>query len=243
MLWAEKPDHDGVTHLTLLDVCQNLVVLDEELGVLRTAHFSVTEFLLKKVGIREARTAASEVCLTLLGKPCPHDTVDTHTIRSIPNTRPNTRPHTRPYTRPYTKPQTENHVLDNFASRDYVMDYWAEHIRLSGDGEEYKRGNEEVVKLLLKQEGVVLNAKDIFGKTPLYIVASQGHEAVVRLLLEQEGVDLNAKDENGRTPRFRAAKNSYTNIVELFDEAIKAREKAPSGQRRKRDLENDLIST
>ncbi|KAL7266228.1 hypothetical protein RUND412_011235, partial [Rhizina undulata] len=66
MQWAEKPDHASITHTTLLDVCQNLLVLDKELGVLRTAHFSVTEFLLVKINSAEAHTFAAEVCLTLL---------------------------------------------------------------------------------------------------------------------------------------------------------------------------------
>ncbi|KAL7273963.1 hypothetical protein RUND412_003161 [Rhizina undulata] len=79
MQWAEKPDDDNVTHETLLDVCQNLVVIDKELA---------------------------QVCLTLL---CCENHVN-------------------------ASRQAENRVLDNYVLRDYVMENWAEHIRLSGDG-------------------------------------------------------------------------------------------------------------
>ncbi|KAL7267907.1 hypothetical protein RUND412_009491, partial [Rhizina undulata] len=106
MQWAERPGHGNVTPETFLDVCQNLVVLDKELGVLRTAHFSVTEFLWKTISAGEAHTAAAEACLTLL---CSENHVS-------------------------TSRQTENHVLDNYALCDYVMGNWAEHVRLSGDG-------------------------------------------------------------------------------------------------------------
>ncbi|KAL7267374.1 hypothetical protein RUND412_010042 [Rhizina undulata] len=106
MKWAEHPVHDGVTITTLLAVCQNLVVFDKELGVLRIAHFSVTEFLLEKLDIGEAHTFAAEVCLTLL---CSENHVKTNR-------------------------QTENYILANYALRHYVMKNWAEHIRLSGGG-------------------------------------------------------------------------------------------------------------
>lgn len=59
-------DTDGLTRSTILDIWQNLVVFDEELGVLRFAHFSVQEFLLVKHKSAECHTSIAEVCLTLL---------------------------------------------------------------------------------------------------------------------------------------------------------------------------------
>ncbi|KAL7269673.1 hypothetical protein RUND412_007647 [Rhizina undulata] len=106
MQWAEKPDVSGMTHKTLLAVCQNLVVLDKGLNVLRPAHFSVTEFLFKTISSSEAHTAAAEFCLTLL---CCENDVG-------------------------TSRQNEKHVLDNYALGHYVMENWAEHVRLSGNG-------------------------------------------------------------------------------------------------------------
>ncbi|KAL7266497.1 hypothetical protein RUND412_010956, partial [Rhizina undulata] len=106
MQWAEKPDHNSVTHMTLLDVCQNLVVLHEGLGLLRTAHFSVTEFLLEKLDIAKAHTAAAELCLTLL---CSENHVN-------------------------TSRQIENYLPNNYAFGHYVMKNWVEHNRLSGHG-------------------------------------------------------------------------------------------------------------
>lgn len=50
----------------LFDICQNLVVVDEELGVLRFAHFSVQEFLFKKFKPSDGHTAVANVCLGTL---------------------------------------------------------------------------------------------------------------------------------------------------------------------------------
>lgn len=63
---APEFDTDGLTQSTILDICQNLVVFDEELRVLRFAHFSVKEFLLVKQKSAESHTKIAEVCLTLL---------------------------------------------------------------------------------------------------------------------------------------------------------------------------------
>ncbi|KAL7270180.1 hypothetical protein RUND412_007120 [Rhizina undulata] len=260
MKWTEMPDRSSVTHKTLLDVCQNLVVLDKQLGVLRTAHFSVTEFLLKTISSSEAHTAAAEVYVTLL---C----YENH----LSATR-----------------RTEENTLDNFALRDYVMKHWVEHIHLSGDGSNTltelqkdnaktdkdetplhvaaSNGRETIVRLFLgmnsaaktdsdrtegksvaracvtpifrrllfELNGVHLNAKDKRGQTPLYVAAWNGHEGVVRLLLEQKGVLVNAKITQGpwqgQTPRDIAADKNYVKIVQLLDEAMAAREGNTSGR-------------
>lgn len=61
-------------------------------------------------------------------------------------------------------------------------------------------GHAAVVKLLLDKEGVDVNSKDSFGRTPLSRAAEIWHEAVFKLLLDKEGVDANPKDSFGRTP-------------------------------------------
>ncbi|KAL7266091.1 hypothetical protein RUND412_011377, partial [Rhizina undulata] len=219
--WAENPDHAGVTHTALLDVCQNLLVLDEQLDVLRTAHFSVTEFLLGTITSAEAHTFAAEVCLTLL---CCENHVN-------------------------SSRQTENHVLDNYAMSNYVMENWAEHIRLSGDGSKtlkelksmffepspaYSKWLRAASKLdrNLKSNpgGRELNPLwvacyfqlwDIFkffldsnsdykmrndkGLMPIHLMAHHGYVTGVKLLLYRKGVDSNIKDDQGRTSLHVAA--------------------------------------
>ncbi|KAL7266726.1 hypothetical protein RUND412_010717, partial [Rhizina undulata] len=232
MQWAEKPDHDGVTHMTLLDVCQNLVVLDTELRVFRTAHFSVTEFLLEKVGIREAHTAAAEVCLTLL---C----CENHA---------------------HTSPQTENYILYNYALHNYVMENWTEHIRLSGDGSStlaelqmmffklspaYSKWLVEVSRydlaLKSKYSKIQLNQvwvayylrlwdifkyllhsnsdstmRNIFDYTPIHLIARHRYREGIKLLLEQKVVDLNAKDNSGQKPLYIAVDGGQETMVKLL---------------------------
>ncbi|KAL7276073.1 hypothetical protein RUND412_000957 [Rhizina undulata] len=233
MQWTEKPNHDGVTHMTLLDVCQNLVVLDEELGVLRTAHFSVTEFLLERLDINQAHTTAAEVCLTLL---CCEDHVNT----------------SRP---------TVNYILDNFYLYDYVMNNWAEHILLSGEGSSTL---EDLQKMFFKPSAayskwisaaskrkidllpsgdkerclnplwVACNFQlwDIYkyllhskpdctmtnycGLAPIHLIAKYGYCEGMKLLLEQEGVDWNAKDKYGETPLNHAVHSGHEAVVRLL---------------------------
>ncbi|KAL7273945.1 hypothetical protein RUND412_003172 [Rhizina undulata] len=124
MQWVKKPDHDCVTEMTILDVCQNLVVLDKQLGVFRTAHFSVTEFLLEKLDIKEAHTMAAEVCLTLL---CCENHVKTSRQTETYTFNPS-----EPY---YARVLYDAPTYDDaLSTSNYVMKNWAEHIRLSGNG-------------------------------------------------------------------------------------------------------------
>ena len=72
-------------------------------------------------------------------------------------------------------------------------------------------GDFEIVKLLLEQKGIDINAKNVvyFNQlrfqsnfwylfklllSALMIAAEKGHIEIVKLLLEQKGIDLNAKD-------------------------------------------------
>lgn len=56
----------GLTLAKALEICQNLVVLDVALGVLRFTHFSVDEFLLKYYHSADAHSTVAIACLTLL---------------------------------------------------------------------------------------------------------------------------------------------------------------------------------
>ena len=59
-------------------------------------------------------------------------------------------------------------------------------------------GNIEAVKQHLAA-GADVNAKDDWGKTPLYVAALGGHKEIAELLIAK-GADVNTKDVDGKTP-------------------------------------------
>uniref|UniRef100_A0A1X7TEX4 Ion transport domain-containing protein n=1 Tax=Amphimedon queenslandica TaxID=400682 RepID=A0A1X7TEX4_AMPQE len=106
-----------------------------------------------------------------------------------------------------------------------------------------KRGRKEVVELLLKQDGVDVNATDERNNTPLGIACIKGHTEIVKLLLKQDKnnikntntktptgiplcmarakgqpkrVDINHKNAENRTPLGSACHEGRTEIVKLL---------------------------
>jgi ankyrin repeat protein len=63
-----------------------------------------------------------------------------------------------------------------------------------------------VVRLLLEDYKVDVEAKNDGGKTALLWAAENGHEAVVKTLLAWNGTDPESKDNDGRTPLLWAAR-------------------------------------
>ncbi len=86
-----------------------------------------------------------------------------------------------------------------------------------------KKGNSEIVSLLLAH-GADVNAQDYYlAWTPLILASALGHKKVVKILLEY-GADIDIKDQNGMTALKYAAKNGYKEIVELLKNARIKRE-------------------
>ncbi|KAF3284903.1 hypothetical protein TWF970_011179 [Orbilia oligospora] len=83
------------------------------------------------------------------------------------------------------------------------------------------KGQEAVLKLMLKTGIVDPDLKDRRKQTPLSIAAKNGHETVIRLLLETGNVDPDSKDLNERTPLSYAAKNGHEATVLLLLETGK----------------------
>ncbi|KAJ6282319.1 ankyrin repeat-containing domain protein, partial [Bipolaris maydis] len=79
-------------------------------------------------------------------------------------------------------------------------------------------GHEGILKALLEQDRIDINAKDNNGRTPLWTAAQGGHEGIVRLLVEQDRIDINAKDNNGKTPLWTAAQGGHEGVVRLLVE-------------------------
>jgi ankyrin repeat protein len=79
-------------------------------------------------------------------------------------------------------------------------------------------GNLEVVRILIGDDPVHVNARDVNGATPLHF-ASTGHKCkdcfVPQLLLEH-GADVNAQDHNDWTPLYTASLNGVLKFVRLL---------------------------
>ena len=72
------------------------------------------------------------------------------------------------------------------------------------------------INLLLARDDVDPDLKDITGRTPLSLAASNGHEAIVNLLLTRDDVDPDLKNNSGCTPLSLAASNGREAIVKLL---------------------------
>ena len=75
-------------------------------------------------------------------------------------------------------------------------------------------GNIEAVKKHLAA-GANVNAKDMFGETPLYIAAGNSHKEIAELLIAN-GADVNAEDTAARTPLHAAAGRGHKETAELL---------------------------
>ncbi len=80
-----------------------------------------------------------------------------------------------------------------------------------------KYGYSEIVQLLSKQEGIVLNVQDSFGNTPLILATSFNHADVVEILLKKKDIDVTARDFEGNTAQMIAKNDGYDEIVALFE--------------------------
>ena len=77
-----------------------------------------------------------------------------------------------------------------------------------------EKGDVEKVKILL-EKGDDIEAKTLYGKTPLMIASCYGNIEVVKLLLEK-GADIEAKDYNRITPLSCASRNGHIEVVKLL---------------------------
>ena len=62
------------------------------------------------------------------------------------------------------------------------------------------------------------DARDGYGRTPLWWAAEEGPEAMVRLLVERDDVNADSRDDFGRTPLSRAAARGHEAMVRLLVE-------------------------
>ena len=81
-----------------------------------------------------------------------------------------------------------------------------------------RRGQEEVIKVLLEREDINPNIADTQdGRTPLTLAAESGFEGVLKILLEREDVNPNHPDTKfSRTPLSWAAENGHEGVVKIL---------------------------
>lgn len=78
-----------------------------------------------------------------------------------------------------------------------------------------ERGYEDIVKLLLDQQGANLNVQDYLGLTPLSRAIRGGRLNLVALLVQRTQIDINLQCSAGRSPLSYAAENGLVDIFKL----------------------------
>ncbi len=80
-----------------------------------------------------------------------------------------------------------------------------------------RRGQVDVVQLLLGRNGVEVNKATARGFSSLMFASENGHVEVVQLLLARQGVEVNNKTvQNGATALFMASQNGHVEVVRLL---------------------------
>ncbi|UKZ63159.1 uncharacterized protein TrAtP1_004389 [Trichoderma atroviride] len=79
-----------------------------------------------------------------------------------------------------------------------------------------KKGSATVTTTLLMQNGINVNAQDVFGQTPLSHAAESGNEASFKALLAHGGIDVNIQDIIGKTPLYYTANNGNEAVLKAL---------------------------
>ncbi|KAL7274606.1 hypothetical protein RUND412_002486 [Rhizina undulata] len=189
--------------------------MDEQLRVLRTAHFSVNEFLEHHFGMSEAHNQAAEICLTLMRRP--------NIYNQLPIPRfINTTSGGLLESTPRPKIYEERHPL-----RYYMFDYWAYHLRFSGDArnsllelqKEFFNASPAYYAWLQEAEKRWHQFKPMSPETkltPLWVASYYQLSDICKSLLRSNVDNCNVRNKARETPLFTAARLGYEEIVKLL---------------------------
>ena len=76
----------------------------------------------------------------------------------------------------------------------------------------------KVKELVTDANSAILNAKDQWGRTPLWCAVTQGQLDAVRIMVENTDVEIDTKDSYGKDLEFRANEKGFTEILEVIKE-------------------------
>ena len=221
----------------LLDICNGLVVADEDGQAVRLVHFSARNYLDRSKAIpkdtREtyrAITCSTYLSFDILREQQHGSSKDLgNLMRNLPfldYAANNLAFHLSKVEHGHY-PETTSSVLKLLEDKGYRRAYCKAKKGI-GKQLEIPRlnlacaiGYDDAVRALLDEAEVDANAKDTtYGLTPLMWAARMGNEAVVKRLLENRNVDVNAKDTgDGLTPLSWAVKKRHEAVVKrLLDE-------------------------
>ena len=79
-----------------------------------------------------------------------------------------------------------------------------------------ERGDVEEVTALLSNEGRDVNARNIYGESPLHVACKYGHLEIVKVLLKFHKCDLNIQNSYGNTPLHVACDRLSFDIIEFL---------------------------
>jgi len=78
-----------------------------------------------------------------------------------------------------------------------------------------RRGNDEIVKVLLEHPKVKFDDRDSSGKTALHMACSEGQSRVCQLLLDK-GADIKAVAADNTTPLHNAILNGHSQLATMI---------------------------
>ena len=78
-----------------------------------------------------------------------------------------------------------------------------------------RRGNDEIVKVLLEHPKVKVDVRDSSGKTALHMACSEGQSSVCQLLLNK-GADMKAVTADNTTPLHNAIINGHSQVATMM---------------------------
>ncbi|KAI9780621.1 MAG: hypothetical protein M1816_002782, partial [Peltula sp. TS41687] len=233
---TELEDEDLTDREFLASVCAGLVVIDDEIGIVRLVHYTTQEYFesVRKVLFPNGPTSITVACIAYLSLDVFRDGYS-HSDQELES------------------------CLKKNVFLDYAAQHWGHHAsgreeaikdtalnfllntsqvscanqvmhtrkyKYPGYSLEFPRGLSGVhlvaifglkrLVSILIVNNIEADSKDQQGRTPLFRAAENGHEAVVKLLLDRDDVEADSKDQQGRTPLSRAAVDGHEAVVKLL---------------------------
>ncbi|KAK2762720.1 hypothetical protein FQN54_000894 [Arachnomyces sp. PD_36] len=230
-------DEDNISEIDdIISACAGLVVVDDECDIIRLVHYTTQEYFDRTWNhwFPEVQTHVAKMCLTYLIFDdfelgfCPSDAAFEERLRSnvfYDYAANNWARHARG-----TPAEYDPSVLDLFKNESKTSSFAQAMMRLpSWMPKPYSQrvprgltglhiaayfGLGKTIVLLL-ENGLDLNARDSYHRTPLAWAAENGHEAVVKLLLARKDVDIGFKKISAEVPFITSSGYGHEAVVSL----------------------------